>query len=87
VRSLAIVPVRERMKTCLFRRLRASSSVAMDRMDRGPEERMLNEGEREGEGVMDVIGGRREVRNEPIEAMVVSDWESVQHLTNDDTIE
>jgi hypothetical protein len=73
VRSLAIVPVRERMKTCLFRRLRASSSVAMDRMDRGPEKRMLNEGEREGEGVMDVVGGRREVRNEPMEAMTVSD--------------
>jgi hypothetical protein len=61
------------MKTCLLRRLRASSSVAMDRIDRGPEERILNEGEREGEGVMDVVGGRREVRNDPMEAMTVSD--------------
>jgi len=71
------VPVRERMKTCLLRRLRASSSVAMDKMDRGPEERMSNEGEGMGAGVMDVVGGRREVRKEPMEAMTVSDCESV----------
>jgi hypothetical protein len=71
VRSLAIVPVSERIKTCLFRRLRASSSDTIDRSDRGLEERISNEGK--VEGVMAVVGGKREVRNEPIEEMTVSD--------------
>jgi hypothetical protein len=63
--------VRERMKTCLFRRLRASSSdVFVERIERGFRERMSNV----GMGREEVVGGKREVRNDPMEAITVSDY-------------
>jgi hypothetical protein len=61
------------MKTCLFRRFRASSSdiEVVERIESG-DRRMSNE----FEGVDEVVGGRREVRNDPIDAITVSDYMS-----------
>jgi len=71
VASLAIVPVRERMKTCLFRRLRASSSdVFVERIERGFKERMSNV----GSGREEVVGGKRDVKNDPMDDITVSDY-------------
>ena len=59
------------MKTCLFRRLRASSSDDfVERIERGFRERISNV----GMGRAEVVGGRREVRNDPIDAITVSDY-------------
>ena len=73
VRSLAIVPVRERMKTCLLRRLSASSSDVdvVERTENG--DRSMS---KECDGVDEVVGGRREVRNDPMDAITVSDYMS-----------
>jgi hypothetical protein len=63
--------VRERMKTCLFRRFRASSSdVFVERIERGFRERMSNV----GSGREEVVGGKRDVRNDPMDAITVSDY-------------
>jgi hypothetical protein len=61
------------MKTCLFRRFRASSSdiEVVERIDSG-DRRMSNE----DEGVAEVVGGRRDVRNDPMDAITVSDYMS-----------
>jgi hypothetical protein len=67
--------VRERMKTCLFRRLRASSSDDfVERIERGFRERMSNV----GSGREEVVGGKREVRNDPMDAITVSDYLSAR---------
>jgi hypothetical protein len=59
------------MKTCLFRRLRASSSdVFVERIERGFRERMSNV----GMGREEVVGGKRDVRNDPMDAITVSDY-------------
>ena len=73
VRSLAIVPVRERIKTCLLRRLSASSSDVdvVERIESG--DRSIS---KECEDVDEVVGGKREVRNDPMDAITVSDYMS-----------
>ena len=59
------------MKTCLFRRFRASSSdVFVERIDSGFRDRMSNV----GIGREEVVGGNREVRNDPMDAITVSDY-------------
>lgn len=71
VASRAIVPVNERIKTCLFRRFKASSSdVCVCRIERGFRERISNE----GMGSEEVVDGKREVRKDPMDAMTVSDY-------------
>jgi hypothetical protein len=65
-----MVPVRERMKTCLFRRFRASSSEVRFTIEKGDEEKISNE----GTGREEVVGGRREVRKDPMDAITVSDY-------------
>jgi hypothetical protein len=63
--------VRERMKTCLFRRFRASSSdVFVERIERGFREKMSNV----GSGREEVVGGKSDVRNDPMDAITVSDY-------------
>jgi hypothetical protein len=63
--------VRERIKTCLFRRFRASSSdVFVERIERGFREKMSNV----GSGREEVVGSKREVRNDPMDAITVSDY-------------
>lgn len=73
VRSLAIVPVRERIKTCLLRRFSASSSDVdvVERIDSG--DRRIS---KECDDVDEVVGGRRDVRNDPMDAITVSDYMS-----------
>ena len=59
------------MKTCLFRRFRASSSdVFVERIERGFRERISNV----GSGREEVVGGNRDVRNDPMDAITVSDY-------------
>jgi hypothetical protein len=59
------------MKTCLFRRFSASSSDAfVERIERGFKEKMSNV----GMGREEVVGGKREVRNDPMDAITVSDY-------------
>ena len=59
------------MNTCLFRRFRASSSdVFVERIERGFKERMSIV----GSGSEEVVGGKRDVRNDPMEAITVSDY-------------
>jgi len=71
VASRAIVPVNERIKTCLFRRFKASSSdVCVCRIERGFRERISYE----GIGSEEVVDGKREVRKDPMDAMTVSDY-------------
>ena len=61
------------MKTCLFRRLRASSSDDfVERIERGFRDRTSNV----GIGREEVVGGKRDVRNDPMDAITVSDYRS-----------
>lgn len=66
------------MKTCLFRRFNASSSdvlVEILTIENGERVKMSNV----GAGIEEVVGGRREVRNDPIDAITVSDYPSALH--------
>lgn len=77
VKSRAMVPVKERMKTCLFRRRSASASVAADMIVNGFDD---NTSALWSVIISEVVGGSRDVRNDPIDAMTVSDYVTVRAI-------